>query len=88
MPSARNSALPASRLLCPGSEELEVQVPVGVQQAVVPEHDDLVLAYLFGSFHYQLRDLLEVAVGKRRVRKMRPQIDEVSTVVEIVLLRV
>jgi hypothetical protein len=80
VPSARNSALPASKLLCPGSEELEVQVPVGVQQAVVPEHDDLVLADLFGPFHHQLRDLLEVTIEKIRLENVLPSCPVVSLI--------
>ena len=46
------------------SQRAEVEVLVGLQVAVVPEHDELVLGQLLCPFDHELADFLEVAISK------------------------
>jgi hypothetical protein len=38
----------------------------------MPKHDDLVLGYLFGPLHHQLRNILEVSIEKIRLENVLP----------------
>ena len=55
----------AAKLLAPGSEALEAQQPVGLQEAVVPEHDQLPCGQLLDSLDDELADVDEVATAER-----------------------
>ena len=43
---------------------LEAQVAVGLEDGVVPQHDELVLGQLLHPVDDELADVAEVAVGK------------------------
>ena len=48
-----------------GSVQLEAQVSVGLQVAVVPQHDHLVLGQLLDALDHELADVDEVATGEK-----------------------